>query len=479
MRNVNHGQEARYVPSLVQESTIQLRNAITTSDFVTQPEKVAGEGYKRMDVAERDFELKHSECKAENHGSSDSEASSFTPSDYKVGGVGYYTTLDGKQEPKGKGKEDAYKHDVSGEIEDGYKYTNGNKAMDNAIYQRGQNNASLEVKHIKDQKKEHIAAVNYNAQRNTLNKPNNTADDNNPVTTTPSTPSSASTFTPSDYHPRKLASNKLKLNLHSSLPFSPFIKPTLATLPLTHIDGHTAVLARPNNPFTPSHHPPECDWPTTAELTSEGDSRIKRTDFVPVYDADPVFPDPYSMPYISPLQAPFGDLSMSMSGPGMMAPAPTLAPGPAPGVGQGQPAGNLGRYLPVPRLKNTVDPRLGLTQNEVDSLVRAHGGLPWEVRVMVGERWDLHAQRRIWEVWRARFEDEEEGWDRLEEEGGVGVKMARGMVGWEEEGDDWEGDGYEEGGEDEEVGKAGKKEKGEEEGEEEENEEGEKKEKEK
>jgi hypothetical protein len=174
--------------------------------------------------------------------------------------------------------------------------------------------------------------------------------------------------------------------------------------------------------------------------------------------------DPYSHPYISPL--PFGDLGMYTSDTNMIMMAP--APGPGQGITaeSAQPQQpSLGRFLPVPRLRNTIDPRLGLTDEQVECLVRAHGVgsgggvLPWEVRVMAGERWDLHAARRLWEVWRARFEDEEDGWDWLGE-GQVGVQIARGLVGWEDE-EDWE----EEGDEDEEAEEAdeeGKLEKGEE-----------------
>jgi hypothetical protein len=60
----------------------------------------------------------------------------------------------------------------------------------------------------------------------------------------------------------------------------------------------------------------------------------------------------------------------------------------------------------------------------------------WEVRVMAGERWDLHEGRRIWEVWArgggVRFEDEEDGWEVMEE-GWVGVRMGRELVGGFEE----------------------------------------------
>ncbi|KAK4120889.1 hypothetical protein N657DRAFT_700964 [Parathielavia appendiculata] len=149
----------------------------------------------------------------------------------------------------------------------------------------------------------------------------------------------------------------------------PSTPPTLATLPLTYADGHSAILAHPNNPFTPSRRPPTCDWPTTAELTSEGDSRIRRCDPVsassyyyflsfssndtttitnnnePIFDDDKYTPD--------------ADADADMA---------------PPEAGHGAGAwGRLGRYLPVPRLRGVIDPRLGLAPQEVDALVRGHG----------------------------------------------------------------------------------------------------------
>jgi hypothetical protein len=50
----------------------------------------------------------------------------------------------------------------------------------------------------------------------------------------------------------------------------------------------------------------------------------------------------------------------------------------------------------------------------------------------------LHGERRIWEVWGVRFEDEEDGWDWFDLEGGeVGVVMAGDLlVGGEDDGFD-------------------------------------------
>ncbi|KAK4152023.1 hypothetical protein C8A00DRAFT_35289 [Chaetomidium leptoderma] len=145
-----------------------------------------------------------------------------------------------------------------------------------------------------------------------------------------------------------------------------------------------------------------CPWPSIAELTSEGDGRIKHQ---------------HQNNHHNDIA--MADMSLSSSG-------------------------QLGRFLPVPRLQGVVDPRLGYTPEEVAAWLGAEsegGVVPWEVRMMVGERWDLHGEKRLWEVWgrgRGRGglegegeveEVEEEGWDCLGE-GLVGVRMARGLVGW-------------------------------------------------
>ncbi|KAL2126030.1 hypothetical protein VTI74DRAFT_1923 [Chaetomium olivicolor] len=232
----------------------------------------------------------------------------------------------------------------------------------------------------------------------------------------PGSPSEASTFTPSDYDPRKLARS---FTAPSILPPPPPPFPTLATAPLSLNDTLSCVLALPN-PFNPSAgcSEPVCGWPSYAEFTSEGDGRVKRWGWE--WDSDLAPSDHHHA------SADADDEEAAIS---------------LPGVG-------LGRFLPVPRFRDIVDPRLGpgLTDERlrgyfltgVNGLGGVAGGVPWEMRLMAGERWDLHAERRIWEVWArgggVRFEDEDEGWDLLEE-GAVGVGMAKGLVGWEADDD--------------------------------------------
>lgn len=213
-------------------------------------------------------------------------------------------------------------------------------------------------------------------------------------------PSSISTFTPSDYDPRKL---KLKES-NPPLPTPPQV-PTLATLHLTHRDNLSPFFAHAANPFTPSTAPPECPWPTYAEYTSEGDQRIHH--YHPNRDGHA---DPFNMKFIDET---IHTRAYSAGGVGT-----------GMGITMGQ--GMARRFLPVPRLAGTADPRLVKDREFVE------GYIPWEKRMMAGERWDLHGERRIYEVWarggRVRFEDEEDGWDWLEEGKAVGVGMARELI---------------------------------------------------
>ena len=268
---------------------------------------------------------------------SNSGASSSTSSDYTLDTPKLYPTLDGTLEPKGKGK-------VPPSPSPSPSHTPANEAA-------------------------------------------------NPPSPAPS---SISTFTPSDYDPRKL---KLKES-NPPVPIPPQV-PVLATLHLTHHGNLSPFFAHASNPFTPSTAPPECPWPTYAEYTSEGDQRIHH--YHPNRDGHA---DPFNMTSTD---------SYSAGGVGT-------------GIGITMGQGMARRFLPVPRLAGRADPRLVGDREVVE------GYIPWEKRMMAGERWDLHGERRIYEVWarggRVRFEDEEVGWDWLEDgQGvGVGVGMAKELV---------------------------------------------------
>ena len=216
-----------------------------------------------------------------------------------------------------------------------------------------------------------------------------------------SCPSSISTFTPSDYDPRKLA---LKPKPPVPNPTPPRVPP-LATLHLAHRDNLSPFFAHASNPFTPSTAPPECPWPTYAEYTSEGDQRVHR-------DRDNGHGDASNM--ASTEAANFTSTRSYSAG------------GVGTGMGIRMGLGMARRFLPVPRLAGRADPRLARDGEKVE------GYIPWEKRMMAGERWDLHRERRIFEVWARgggmRFKDEEAGWDCLVEGEGVGVGMAGELV---------------------------------------------------
>ncbi|KAL2180081.1 uncharacterized protein P884DRAFT_327877 [Thermothelomyces heterothallicus CBS 202.75] len=205
-------------------------------------------------------------------------------------------------------------------------------------------------------------------------------------------------------------------------PPPPPMVPQLATLALSARDGLTAVFARRGNPFSPA--PPECDWPGVGELTAEGDGRVKRWD-----------PTCYRRRRCCrrccrrQRHHDHHDHHHLLS-----TTTTTTIPG------QSDPG--LGRFLPVPRLRDVVDPRLGPgaaataaaalaaaardtqthPEHQAHQAYQAAAVLPWEVRAMARERrWDLHGERRIWEMWGWPFEEEEEeeeeeengGWDRF------------------------------------------------------------------
>ena len=282
------------------------------------------------------------------------------------------------------------------------------------------------------------------------------------------TPSAASTFTPSDYDPRKFNQHAQSADHIPTFPPPPLpTVPQLATGPLSHRDGLSPFFAHPANPFTPTapgSQACDCDWPTVAELTSEGEGRIKRWDTTtstttpqscfshPSNPSNPFHPDNADADTEDDANLPFPPDRTNTST-------------------NTNTNTNLGRFLPLPRLRNVIDPRLDITtlpdltlfippcpsseapysndkNNDKDSGISnddrisngndndtAHDNgngtvngksgttpsLPWEVRAMAGERrWDLHGARRLWEVWGWRFEDEEEGWDWLVGGGGCG-----------------------------------------------------------
>ncbi|KAK3304361.1 uncharacterized protein B0T15DRAFT_494826 [Chaetomium strumarium] len=207
----------------------------------------------------------------------------------------------------------------------------------------------------------------------------------------------------------------------------------LATLPLSYSDGLSPVLARPN-PFNPSAAlSPECDWPSYAEYTSEGDARVRQ-------------------------RTPKVKVTITVTSPGRTTTTAELAQGPVcprrqPRGGGGggghchQPRNSLhdgetllGRFLPVPRLRAAIDPRLGLAPDEVASYVAREGSggrIPWEVRAMVPDRWDFHRERRVSDAWDrgyagARAWGGSPFWDMVEEEHGgelAGLRIVRELLG--------------------------------------------------
>lgn len=313
--------------------------------------------------------------------------SSFTPSDYRVDNFRYYTA--GDNEEKGS---------------------------------TGSHEGPCEYRHTRDDKGNHQAESSSNNSSSSGRRDDSLRD---------------VAFTPGHYNPH---TNKVEY-AHGPPPV--YRSPVLATLSLAQADGLSALFAQPNNPFTPfaPNTTAACDWPSAAELTSEGDGRIKRWDgdctHALVAATVPHAPHPHTdtdmntytcdafYPMTIPLPPGFTTNTTTSTTTTMMT-ADKLRE-------TKQPPPNLGRFLPVPRLREKVDPRLGYTAQEVAWLVAGNGGqaLPWEAREMAGERWDLHGGRRIWEVWArgggVRFEDEVDGWDLLAE-GEVGVRMGRALV---------------------------------------------------
>ncbi|EAQ83757.1 predicted protein [Chaetomium globosum CBS 148.51] len=206
------------------------------------------------------------------------------------------------------------------------------------------------------------------------------------------TPSAASTFTPSDYNPCKFNQHTPSPGNIPMNPPPPPAAPQLATAPLSHRDGLSPFFSHPANPFTPTAPglpapDSDCDWPTVAELTSEGEGRIKRWDTNSNPNTNTTTPrSSFSHPTPTDPNNNTDHLDTT-----------TSLPNPS-----------LGRFLPLPRLRNTIDPRLDFTPtannnnpnnppNEADADATP-SPLPWEVRAMAGERrWDLHGARRLWE----------------------------------------------------------------------------------
>ncbi|KAK4101089.1 hypothetical protein N658DRAFT_534164 [Parathielavia hyrcaniae] len=446
---------SEYSPKKREEECHDYRMVRNYTTQLASPFTMAGTGWESQVVSDAQASIngivhgsfnQHRGNDEANNESSDSEATRFPPSDYTFDRPKFYMTLDGKLELKGKEKAaDVHSH-VQGHAEPESTQPNADEAVSDTSDRCGRPDCSS----LGDKNKTNEDNESNQAEKHsTPVKPNHTAPDRSST----STPSSSSTFTPSNYNPRKLAPNtwtqtqnwtKLQLKPPSSSPLDP---PALATLPLTHRDGHSAVLARPNNPFTPAspenHSPPACDWPTTAELTSEGDSRIKRCDPVTSTTSSSASPSSgyYSHAYTYSDYFSIDDLNNQYHHhhhhhffpdtypPDNTCTYPPDTPTPTiPTPEETTTIGvTLGRFLPVPRLRNELDARLGLdlglalAPHDTDALTlllargcdsSGSGGaglLPWEVRRMVGERWDLHADRRIWEVWRVRFGDEEEG----------------------------------------------------------------------
>ncbi|KAG7285168.1 hypothetical protein NEMBOFW57_009789 [Staphylotrichum longicolle] len=320
----------------------------TSGDSSTPAKQVVVGDEARNDKVEEDPCHQINAISEEKSVSDCSDISSFTPSDYKFDSFKFYETLDGKWEAKGKGKAQEY----------------NSHGQDNA--------ARRNVTQMKTARKKATQRITPEKKlTRDMSRPQPPAE----PTTAPSEASTTSTFTPSDYDPRKL-----NVNLDPT-PFpliitTPPTSPHLATLHHALRDKLSPIFARPSNPFTPTradlllllpschpalgklsssthhgrgHHQdnqdgqnqdngrvenedekeeeeeeqgPDCPWPTYAEFTSEGDARVKHHQH----------PDSGSADFL------FGDNNNNTS-----AGAQT----------------SLGRFLPVPRLEGVVDPRLG------------------------------------------------------------------------------------------------------------------------
>lgn len=451
----------------------------TSGDSSTPAKQVVGGDEARNDKVEGD-PWHQINATSEEKSASGSDISSFTPSDYKFDSFKFYQTLDGKWETKGKGKAQEYNSlGQDNGTEDG-------AGEDHAQKSRAEESHTDEDRLEEGHPEDHAGKEAYeghevnngtikNGTKHKVEKHNGiapnypvTAAHTNPaeLTTAPSEASTTSTFTPSDYDPRKLNLNPTAFPIILTTPPTP---PHLAILHHALRDKLSPLFARPSNPFTPTradlllllppchpalgkpsssthhgrgHHQdnqdernqgndrevkeeekeeeqgPDCPWPTYAELTSEGDARVKHHHHPDSGSADLLFCNNNNYNNAS-------------------AGAKT----------------GLGRFLPVPRLEGVVDPRLGelamgtgagTGMSGDDGSSSGGGGIPWEARAMAGERWDLHAERRIWEAWGRgggwRLEDEVPGWDCVEGDAGeeaggvgvgVGVRMARGLVGEE------------------------------------------------
>ncbi|KAK0635019.1 hypothetical protein B0T17DRAFT_502610 [Bombardia bombarda] len=117
-------------------------------------------------------------------------------------------------------------------------------------------------------------------------------------------------------------------------------------------DGLSPVLARPNpfNAAGSANTIPTCervDWPCTAQFSQDGEGRVKQTDHSTI-------------------------LAQTCSGP-------------------------TGRLLPVPR-RNCVNFRLvslATAFSEAEAHYDGHQqDVPWSLRLIVGDRWDLHMEMR-------------------------------------------------------------------------------------
>jgi hypothetical protein len=259
-------------------------------------------------------------------------------------------------------------------------------------------------------------------------------------------------------------------------------------LPHALRDGLSPLLALPNpfNPTATDIHSnaataatapaasvgAECDWPSYAEYTSEGDGRVKRweTGDIPGHAQSQTYGDAYATddglnggygdeyghggyaawpdfipPFTSTTSTHYSPPPLSLFSLSHDTDGCTNAMTEVPAASGGERGrSNPRRFLPVPRFRTTVDPRLGLTQQEVQRLIAEAGGggsgenVPWEMRLMAGERWDFHRERRLQECWGFEsFEDGEAeevgGWDALEgdADGALlpGMRMAWELVG--------------------------------------------------
>ncbi|GAB1313180.1 hypothetical protein MFIFM68171_03390 [Madurella fahalii] len=243
--------------------------------------------------------------------------------------------------------------------------------------------------------------------------------------------------------------------------------PRINPVPPAAEDGLSTVLALPN-PFNLAA-PADCEWPRPAEFHTEGDDRVKRWEVYPASAAAaaaasssssssfrsagsaPSQQHQHQRQHHSPEQpkkpSPYTELDLHMMDMGLdpvsekgKAAFEAVMAGHEDAATQQQDSEaprmiTVGRFLPVPRLRDVADPRLELTAEEIAVLAEVEGGaagqqqqqqitIPWRLRLMAGDRWDFHQERRLAERWAAANQQLQQrawagvggGFDQREEE---------------------------------------------------------------